>query len=635
VTIKHCIKTINKPSQLTGRHILTFLVISLVAWSCQKTVENGQIYTVKQTFSSESGTYSLDRQPDLEMTPVDSNNSIITIHVDPSVQYQFFHGFGESFDGSTIYNLSRMSPSKRTEILEKLIDPIDGAGFNLFRICIGTSDFSPQNWGWYSLDDMPDGQTDPDLVNFSIEKDIDHQIISVLQEALQIAENKGVGLRFIASPWSPPAWMKNNTPASMSGGELQPQYNNAYANYLYKFLVAYKNMGIPVYALTVQNEPGWITSTPSTNMPAGQEADIIKTLYSLIDADPDIDSKILAYDWNFNEITYPMNVLSDQAARNAVIGVAFHAYDWLNHDEEKITQLHELFPDMIMFHTERALWNTDGMDMIIKMFRNWVSTYIGWVTLLDEDNLDDSGQEDEQFPGAATPPYFILEASDKDTNIGNYRILPTYYLKQQFSKFIQLAAKRIYSDAGSNQLSNVACLNPDGTVALVVVNQNEFTRAFRIITEEIQCIAEIPGKTVATYIWNKQTDNLSPTVNLAEGKVVAASSVDNNFATENAIDGDRKTRWASEWADNEWIYVDLGSSMKINRIVLDWEDAYGKEYLLQLSDDAITWKTLFYEKFGYYGEHSYYINTKGRYIKMQGITRGTDWGYSLFEFKIY
>lgn len=633
-------KTLNTSVKKTLRYCPYALIYLLFAaiWSCQKADDNDPAILIKQTWSSESGSFTLASQPDLTMIPIEKDNALPTIHVDPSIQYQQYLGFGESFEGSTIYNLSRMTPMKRTEILEKLIDPVEGAGFNLFRICIGTSDFTPQSWGWYSLDDMPDGQTDPDLLHFSIQKDIDNNIISVLKEALQIAEDKDIDLRFIASPWSPPAWMKSNKPYSMAGGQLLPQYNNTYARYLHKFLDAYKNMGIPIYAITVQNEPGCLASTPSTGMLANQEAAIIKLLKTHIDGDQNIDTKILAFDWNFNNITHPLEVLSDQDAMNAVYGVALHAYDWQLHDENKIKQLHDLYPNLPLFHTERAMWNTDGMDLIVKMFRNWISTYVGWVTLLDSDNVDDSGREDEQYPGAATPPYFELVASDSDVNIEDYRIYPTYYLKQQFSKYIQPGAKRIYSDAGTHQFSNVAFLNPDETVTLVVVNQNESSQQFRIVTESKQTVAEIPGKTVATYQWNRGSDLPSPAINLAKGKKVVASTIEFNSVDKiayNAVDGDWRTRWASEWADSEWIYVDLGAAMPINRVVLDWEDAFGKEYLIQLSNDAQSWETVYYEKQGYYGEHACYINSIARYVKMTGISRGTSWGYSLFEFKIF
>jgi O-glycosyl hydrolase len=612
-----------------------FIVHVLLLPACREKEDHPATAVATIYLSSESGSYSLSRQPDLPLAQSDSDFSKITIRVEPVLQYQKYFGFGESFDGSTVYNLKRMTPAKRTELLGKLIDPQLGAGFNLFRICIGTSDFTPQSWGWYSLDDMPQSQTDPELSHFSIQKDIDNGIIAVLKVALKLAAGKNVELQFVATPWSPPAWMKTKSPYSMAGGELKPVYNAIYAKYLFSFLKAYQEAGIPVYAITVQNEPGWVTSTPSTAMNAAQEAEIILHLRSLIDADGTLQTKILAYDWNFHDISHPLELLANPEVRDAIDGVAFHAYDWLAHDEKNLQEIRGLYPEMPLYHTERAFWNADGMGDIIKMFRNGTGSYIGWVTLLDADNTDGSGREDEMFPGTPSAPYFVLEASDKDSAVENYVITSTYYLKQQFSRFIQPGARRVYSDAGVEGLSNVAFLNPDGRLALVVVNQKDVPQEVRVITDGKQFVTEIPAKTVGSYSWKATNTSPEVSLNLAEGKTVAASSAEGGNLAAYATDGNFRTRWASTWSDNQWIRVDLTAVMQINRIVLDWEDAYGKEYLVQISDDATNWKTIYHEQYGYQGEHAYYAGITGRYVKITCIKRGTSWGYSLFELKVY
>ena len=649
---------------------------------------------VTQTWSSENGSYKLAKQEDILITPVDNDDSIVTINVDPSITYQTFEGFGESFDGSTIHNLSRMPPEKKTEVLRLLIDPVHGAGFNLFRICIGTSDFSPKIWGWYSLDDPPFtiylpivarnyyayvNQTwssengyyisakqediptdfspkiwgwyssddcpnpDPDLRYFSIQKDKDNEIISILKEALEIAKYK-VDLRFIASPWSPPAWMK--TSCSMCGGELDVKYNDVYAKYLFEFLDAYKKEGIPIYAITVQNEPGWVATTPTTCMTPTQEADIITTLMYSITENQEIDTKILAHDWNFDDTPqpprdcFPNEYTHIQLTRDVltsldspgdyVYGVAFHSYDWVGNDEHQVVQLLKDYPDLKMYHTEMALFNTDGMDYIVRMLRHGMSTYIGWVTMLD----DDPTTPDHQYPGTPQDPYFILDFDHPE----NYSITPTFYLKQQFSKFIQFGAKRIYSDAGTC-LSNVAFLNPDNTIVMIVVNQCECSKEFRVkinSNPQTQFITTIPGKLVATYEWNCKDYIPSPTTNLALDKSVEASSNDPGAGDVSYVtDGDARTRWGSDWNDDEWILVDLGSSTNIQRIVLDWEDAFGEEYKILIFDDESEWTEIVHEKYGYKDMHAYYVNVTGRYVKVQGIKRGTGWGYSLYEFEVY
>jgi hypothetical protein len=272
------------------------------------------------------------------------------------------------------------------------------------------------------------------------------------------------------------------------------------------------------------------------------------------------------------------------------------------------------------------------MNYIVRMFRHGMSTYVGWVTMLD----DDPTTPDHQFPGTPQDPYFILDADDP----GNYSITPTFYLKQQFSKFIQLGAERIYSDAGADKLSNIAFLNPDDTIVMIVVNQDVYSKEFRIKINSdppTQFITEIPGKLVATYKWNVKNYIASPTTNLALGKSVEVSSNDSGAGDPSYVtDGDARTRWGSDWNDDEWILVDLGSSTCcIQRIVLDWEDAFGEEYKILISNDKSAWTEIVYEKYGYKDVHAYYVNATGRYVKVQGIKRGTNWGYSLYEFEVY
>ena len=269
------------------------------------------------------------------------------------------------------------------------------------------------------------------------------------------------------------------------------------------------------------------------------------------------------------------------------------------------------------------------MNRIVQLMRNWVCSYLGWVTMLDNDGGS------EQYDGTATPPLFIQDVSNRD----NYRILPDYYLKQQFSKYIQLNAQRIYSDPGSEAtVTNVAFLNPDGTVVMIVVNQNDRAQRLRVETESKQFIVEIPRKSVATYKWKSGTGTnsvFSANVNLALGKSVTASSNDGSMTGAMAVDGNTGTRWASGWTDNEWICVDLGSSMAINQVVLNWEAAYGRDYKIQVSNDASNWTTIYHETNGDGDINTLNVSGTGRYVRMLGIQRGSPWGYSLHEFEVY
>ncbi len=156
-----------------------------------------------------------------------------------------------------------MTPAKRKEVLKKLVDPKDGIGMDVMRITIGTSDFTAQEF--YTYDDMPEGQTDPKLRHFSIQKDIDLHITATIKEALAINPE----LKIIASPWSPPAWMKTNE--NLKRGKLKDKYIGALAVYFRKFIEAYEKQGIPIYAMTLQNEPLLEIDYPSMYMPPSQQ----------------------------------------------------------------------------------------------------------------------------------------------------------------------------------------------------------------------------------------------------------------------------------------------------------------------------------------------------------------------------
>jgi glucosylceramidase len=176
---------------------------------------------VQAWFSSEGGKrYTLTPQPDLPLIAPQASQ-LPTIHVDPGVRYQPILGIGCSFEEATIYNLQRMPDGER--VLRSLVDPVDGIGSNLMRICFGSSDFTARPY--YSHDDVPPGETDPDLQHFAIAKDVEYGIVDLVRRAMAINPE----LRIFASPWSPPAWMKSG--GTMCGGRLLREYYPVAARY--------------------------------------------------------------------------------------------------------------------------------------------------------------------------------------------------------------------------------------------------------------------------------------------------------------------------------------------------------------------------------------------------------------------
>lgn len=437
-------------------------------------------------------TFKLSPQPDLFFTSPDEE-LLPTITVIPSIQYQTIEGIGTSLEESTIFNLSKMSSEVRSTVLRELFDRQNGIGLSLIRICFGSSDFTARDF--YTYDDLPKGNTDSELQYFTIQKDKDYNIISTLQGILQIDNN----IKVFASPWSPPAWMKS--PETLIGGRLKSEWIPTLAKYYRKAIQAYQQEGIPIYAMTLQNEPLYEPPDyPGCFVSPEQERDLAKALSREL-KNNQLKTKLWIYDhtffdwyayitrWGLNAWSYVNTVFSDPEAYQAVDGVAFHDYGG---EPSEMTRIRNTYPEKGMYFTERSVWGIEGAARIIQYFRNWAKTYVAWVTMLD------SNKQPEKWTFVPDPTILIQNAQNPDY----YWHTPEYYLLGQFSKFILPGAKRIYTNSGNpDALSNVAFLNPDNTIVVVVVNATNSTQKFRILTSMGQIKTIIPAKTVATYKW--------------------------------------------------------------------------------------------------------------------------------------
>ncbi|SHL08758.1 RICIN domain-containing protein [Actinacidiphila paucisporea] len=448
--------------------------------------------------------YQLSRQPDL--TPVAASGSA-TITADTATRYQSVLGVGSSLEESTIYNLSRMSAAARTAALHKLVDPVNGAGFNVARIPLGTSDFTSRQF--YTYDD---GAADPSLSRFSIQKDIDYNIISVLKEAKAINPD----LLLFGSVWSPPAWMKSNN--SLIGGSLPDSSIPVLATYLRKAVTAYAGQGLPLYAVTMQNEPLFSPADyPGTTITADQERRIATALRGELNGNGAASTKIWAFDHNFSDgASYTAGVLgnpgSPSDAFDAVDGIAFHDYGG---DPTTMSQVKANYPAKNVAMTERAVWGTSGADRIVQYFRNQSIMYEDWVTMLDQN------RKPEQWSGSPDPTMLIQSPGSPDT----YWALPEYYIIAQFSKFVARGATRVQTGNGSSgTVTNVAFLNPDGTLVTVVVNQTAAAQPFTLRAGGQQVSATLPAKTVGTYVWPATGGSPDTTAPSAPSNLTATAS---------------------------------------------------------------------------------------------------------------
>lgn len=426
----------------------------------------------------------LTKRGNLNLTTIGNDPDVTTIKVNPSKQYQSMMGIGSSMEESTVYNLIKMSPAKQDELIKKLVHPEDGIGVSMTRVTIGTADFTAQKF--YSYDDMPQGQTDPTLANFSIQKDIDYGIIDSLKRILKHNPN----MQFFASPWSPPGWMK--TTDSMIKGSVKDEYLPVLADYYVKFIQAYKAQGINISAMTLQNEPLLEIEYPSTKMPWQQEAALAKLLDAKLKA-AGLDVKLWIFDHNFNDtMSYPAPLLAGPANRAAVDGTAFHDYGG---DPSEMSRLHDMYPDENIYLTERAVWGTTGADRMAQYFRNWAKSYNSWVLMLDSDIST------HQWVGTPDPTMIVQDSGNRE----NYWLTPEFYMLGNYTKFVKPGYIRIDSNYGSkDSVTNVSFMSPDKkTIVTVVINGTDKPQTFKIVSEGTQIADVIPAKSVITYQWDR------------------------------------------------------------------------------------------------------------------------------------
>jgi glucosylceramidase len=525
-----------------------------VYWSSESTntqPKSSQWYS--NTANAMSGvTYQLSRQTDITLTNP-STDSVPVLKVDPSVQYQNIIGMGSSLEEATIYNISRMSADKRDEVLRKLVDPVNGAGMNLIRITLGASDFTSREF--YTYNDIPTNQTDPNITNFSIQKDIDFNIIATLKRALELYPN----IKIFASSWSAPAWMKTNK--SLIGGNLDSQYINSLAIYYRKAIQAYKDQGIPIYAMTIQNEPLYAAPDyPSMLLNPQQEKDLALAMSREFKSN-NLNTKLWSYDHNFSQAwEYIPGVLGSKEsgftdAYNAVDGIAFHDYHGdpitKEHDDEivKMSQIKEAYPDKNVMITERTVWGTAGANRIALYFRNWASSYDAWVTMLDTNIAP------EKWSGTPDPTMLIQNASD----VNEYWTTPEYNMLAQFSKYVKRGAKRISSNYGSDKtVTNVSFLNPDNTIVTVVINQTDSSQPFKIVSEGKEIQSTLPAKTVGTYIWPRQGSDLLTNADFEQGNLNGWTGWSSSSTSAQKVDNDQP--YNSDYKLTHWANTDYQQS---------------------------------------------------------------------------
>jgi glucosylceramidase len=423
---------------------------------------------------------------DIGHSTKNGTNPIPAITIDDTKTFQTIDGFGWCLTGGSAELLMKMSPPARAALLQELFGTGGtNLGASCLRVTIGASDLNDRA---YSYDDMPSGEADPTLSQFSLTPDR-AAVIPILKQILAINPN----LMLLGSPWSAPPWMKDNH--DTVGGSLKPEFQEVYARYLVKYLEGMAAEGIRINAITIQNEPLNPKNNPSMVMPAAQQAAFLKTNLGPAFAAARLDTKILLYDHNCDRPGYPISILNDPEARKYAAGSAFHLYAG---SIDALTAVHEAHPDKDVYFTEQWVGGPGRLraelarhvgSLIIGASRNWSRTVIEWNLASDpqyEPHTDRGGCE--RCLGAVT--------IDGDQVTRN----PAYYIIAHASKFVRPGSVRIASD-GPNELPNVAFKAPDGRTVLVVLNRGRTPQVFNVRCDNHPITSALNAGAVGTYVW--------------------------------------------------------------------------------------------------------------------------------------
>ncbi|HEY1520844.1 MAG TPA: glycoside hydrolase family 30 beta sandwich domain-containing protein [Solirubrobacteraceae bacterium] len=451
----------------------------------------------------------LTAQPGLVNSTVEPQG-LPLIDVDDRVRYQQFTGLGAAMTDSSAWLISQLSPSARLALTQALFGSpgvpnalgVPAVHLNFLRVGIGASGAMTVG-APYSYDDLVAGKTDPTLSQFSIAHDVPY-IIPALQQALAV----NPGLEILANPWSPPAWMKSNDSLDNPNarGTLLSSDYGPLAQYFVKFIQAYESYGVPVDALTPQNEPssGTVaTNYPGLTLPEPDEAQFIDRYLAPALRSAGLDTRIYGNDLSWDSSDYAGSLASGPAAVD-LSGIAWHCYFG---SPNVMSDLHQTAPglDQIVSECSPEIRSFGTPEFLISSLRNWASAVSVWSLALDAGG--EPVQPRNDCSGCLGPVTI-----DEQTQAVSFR--PEYYQLGQVSAFVQPGAWRIDSPSlvtyGVNSanietttagLDDVAFENPDGSKALVAYNNSGAPISFGVESDGSYFIYTLPGHAMTTFVW--------------------------------------------------------------------------------------------------------------------------------------
>jgi glucosylceramidase len=431
-------------------------------------------------------------QDDSFTTDFDERQTMNRLSIDLSTRYQTMDGFGAAMTESSAYLISNLSELQRESLMNDLFSQ-DGIGMSFIRIPMGASDFALSN---YSYNDIPVDQTDLNMEQFSLERD-DQYVVPMLQLAMA----KNPNLLLMGSPWSAPAWMK--TTKSMNGGSLVNMYHEAYALYFVKFIEGYAERGLPIYAVTPQNEPLHQTSNyPTMYMTATQQIQLINAMGQAFDQH-EIETLIIAYDHNWDQPSYPNTILGNPLSKDYTAGSAFHCYGG-SVEQQGTTK--RLYPDKDIWFTEcsggrwatnfssNISWNME--NVFIGSINQHSKSVLLWNLALDEQDGPTNG-------GCSNCRGVVTIHPD-----GTYTRNEEYYMIGHFSKFVHRGAVRLDTDSNNPNLLVTAFENTNGQIVVVVHNKANTSLTFNLNIAGSNQNYMITGRTTVSFVLEENNESI-------------------------------------------------------------------------------------------------------------------------------
>ncbi len=411
-----------------------------------------------------------------------------SIFVDPAKTFQTVIGIGGALTDASAETFYKLPLDKQQEIMRAYFDPQNGIGYTLGRTHIHSCDFSSESYTY-----VKDGDTNLD--SFDISHDLKYRI-PFIKAAMAAA---GDHFTLFVSPWSPPAWMKDNH-SMLHGGKLLPEYFESWARYYGKFIHAYEKAGVPIWGLTVQNEPLASQTWESCIFTAGEERDFVKNyLGPALWKDGLKSKKIIVWDHN-RALLYPRasTVLDDPAAARYVWGVGFHWY--VGDNFENVKRVQEAYPKTHLLFTEGCnypfemskindwQWGENYGRAMVNDFNNGVEGWTDWNVLLD------------QHGGPNHVQNYCYAPIHADTATGQLYYQNSYYYIGHFSKFIRPGARRIISSSMTDTLQTTAFLNPDGRIAVEILNLSGQSQPFNLWLDGKSVKSTSPAHSIMTMV---------------------------------------------------------------------------------------------------------------------------------------